>query len=128
MKEELFYEWEKTKLIPETVKKIVRAVLIECGYGNPFPEDDEDVIRMYNRGGWLHAVGKGFKMSYRTSSMEDGPDDDPKYIIDFIKGLGFTIENSYGDNGMDSATNWHDTFWHYDFLYKPSLTYTEELE
>ena len=37
------------------------------------------------------------------------------------KGLGFRIENSYGDNGLDSATNWHDTWWHNEISYEPTL-------
>ena len=128
MDELKFCAWERKIHIPSEVKRIVRAVFVECNMVDPFPYDEEETIRLHNRGGWLYAVGKGFTMRYRTSSMEDGPDVDPKYIIDFIKGLGFVIENSHGDNGMDSATNWHDTWWQYDVLYKPSLTYIETFD
>ena len=128
MNQEKFFAWEEKKHIPEEVKRIVRAVFVECGICDPFPDDDEETIRMHNRGGWLYAVGKGLTLMYRTSSMEDGPDADPRYLVDFIKGLGFVIKNSHGDNGLDGATNWHDTYWQYDVLYKPSLTYIEEFE
>lgn len=112
--------------IPDTVKRIVRAVFVDCGLLDPFPDGNEEIISLSNRGGWTYAYGKGFKLSFCTNSLENGPDADPKYVIDFIKGLGFTIENSYGDNGLDSASNWHDTYWSYDFLYKPSIKYVEE--
>lgn len=128
MNRDKYNEWVEMQTIPQTVKKIVRAVFAECGLLDPFPDDEESVIQLTNRGGWLYAVGKGFTLSYCTSSLADGPDADPRYVIEFIKGVGFVIENSYGDNGLDSATNWQDTFWSYDFLYKPSIKYVEEFE
>lgn len=125
---ERFDKWVDDEQIPQTVKRIVDSVMCELGFVEPFYNGNEEVIELSNRGGWTYAYGKGFCLSYRTSSMLDGPDADPKYIIKFIKGLGFCIENSYGDNGLDAATNWHDTYWHYDFLYKPSVVMREEFE
>lgn len=64
---------------------------------------------------------KGFTISHCTSSYADGPSAD--YSGEFKKwilGLEFSLNNSYGDNGMDSSTNWHDTFWHNDFIYTPT--------
>lgn len=128
MDEQKYAAFVESQVIPQTIKRIVRAVAVECGMLDPFPDDSEDTIPLRNRGGWTYAYGKGFVLSYCTSSLENGPDADPRYIIDFIKGLGFTIENSYGDNGMDGSTNWHDTYWNYDFLYKPSVKQIEEFE
>ena len=129
-----FNKWKEENHIPDQVKRIVNAVLASEGYQEPFPPIDEEcgdttneyTITIYNRGGHPCARGKGFSLSYCTSSYIDGPEPDCKYLIKFIKGLGFTIENSYGDNGMDSSSNWHDTFWNYDFLYEPSVVDEEE--
>lgn len=86
----------------------------------------EMTVTMRNRGGWPYAFGKGFELSHRTSSMADGPDTDySDILVKWIKGLGFSIANSYGDNGMDSATNYNDTWWTYEFVYEPSITYAE---
>lgn len=131
---ERFNEWESKKHIPEQVRRIVNAVLVSEGYHRPFPDPDEleadetgeETITIYNRGGYAIAYGKGFSLSYCTSSLIDGPEADCRYLIDFIKGMGFVIENSHGDNGMDSTTNWHDTYWTYEFLYEPSKVYDEE--
>lgn len=130
---EAFEKWEEETHIPQEVKKIVNAVMTELGMEPAFDTDDdgglmEETVTIRNRGGYVCGYGKGFSLSYRTSSMIDGPDADPKYVIKFIKGLGFIIENSRGDNGMDSATNWHDTYWTYDFLYEPSVTYDDFYE
>lgn len=43
-----------------------------------------------------------------------------KEFAKWLKGLDFSIENSYGDNGMDYSTNWHDTYWTNEFVYNPS--------
>lgn len=132
---EAFDKWEKENHIPEQVKRIVNAVLKSEGYEEPFFEiDDKDneittnekTIYIRNRIGDIVGYGKGFTMAYCTSSLECGSEPDCKYLIDFIKGLGFVIENSRGDNGMDSSTNWHDTWWFYDFMYKPSEVYEEK--
>ena len=131
---EAFDKWESENHIPEQVKRIVNAVLKSEGYEEPFPPIDKDcgqttneeTITIRNRGGYIFARGKGFSMSYCTSSYTDSPEPNFKYLLKFIEGLGFTIENSYGDNGMDSSSNWHDTFWFYDFMYKPSEVYEEK--
>ena len=125
---EALEKWENEKHIPLQVKKMVNAVMETLDMPPAFCLDDdalEEVIIMRNRGGYIYARGKGFHLSYCTSSYAEGPDADPRYLINFIKGLGFRIENSYGDNGMDSATNWHDTYWTYDFLFEQSVTYEE---
>ena len=36
---------------------------------------------------------------------------------------GFKVVNSYGDNGMDSATNWHDTYWTKEIAYMGTQKY-----
>lgn len=131
---EMFDEWEAHSHIPEQVKRIVNAVLKSEGYEEPFGEIDtdcgdttnEETITIRNYDGHVIGYGKGFRMSYCTFSYANGADVDCEYLINFIKGLGFVIENSYGDNGMDSSTNWHDTFWYYDFMYKPSEVFKEK--
>ena len=40
-----------------------------------------------------------------------------------LRGLGFDMEGSFGDNGLDSSTNWHDTYWSYQYVYKKSVQY-----
>ena len=131
---EAFNDWESHNHIPEQVKRIVNAVLKSEGYEEPFGEIDrddgittnEETISIRNRGGHTIGYGKGFSMSYCTSAYANGSEPDCKYLINFIKGLGFVIENSHGDNGMDSSTNWHDTWWSYDFMYKPSEVFEEK--
>lgn len=96
---------------------------IEKVFGITFDVDECIVLR--NRGGWAYAKGKGLRYSYCTSSMIDGPSYD--YSEEFgimLTALGFELSNSYGDNGLDSASNWHYTYWSYEYIYKPS---TEEL-
>lgn len=133
-------KWRKETHIPMSVKRMVNAVMKELNMypvftysdNNDNNDDDEDddggeeVIKLYNRGGYTYGRAKGFTLSYCTSSYANGPDDDPRYLIDFIKSLGFRIENSYGDNGMDSATNFRDTYWSYEFIFEPSIAYDEE--
>ena len=128
-----FREWENETHIPQEVKKIVNAVMTELELGFAFQTDDdgsliEETITIFNRGGYACGYGKGFSLTYCTSSMADGAEEDPKYVIDFIKGIGFRIENSMGDNGMDSATNWHDTYWTYEFIFEPSITWNDFYE
>lgn len=122
--EERFYEWEEKTHIPEEIRTIVKHVCDKIGC--PIDEEMDATIRLRNRGGYTYAYGKGFTMTYCTSSMESGPSIDySDSILKFIKGLGFKIVNSYGDNGMDSATNYQDTFWSYDFVFEPSIAYYE---
>ena len=47
-------------------------------------------------------------------------------FMKWLKGLGFSVENSHGDNGLDSATNWHDTYWYDDISYRPSYVYDDQ--
>lgn len=83
-------------------------------------EEQEDII-LRNRGGWAYAKGNGVSYSYCTSSLLDGPGYDYSKEFDFmLKALGFEKVYSGGDNGMDSATNWQDTYWTYTWIYCPS--------
>lgn len=122
--QEKFNEWEETTQIPSKIMDMVNWICEKCGVVM-----EEATVTLRNRGGWAYAYGKGLTYSYCTSSYECGAEADySKELAKWLCGLGFKIENSYGDNGLDSATNWHDTFWHYDFLYEPSLVYAEEFE
>lgn len=92
---------------------------IEKVFGVDF-EVREELPRL-NRGGYAYSKGNGLSYGYCTSSYLDGPGYDYSKEFDImLEGLGFEKINSYGDNGMDSATNWQDTFWDYDYIYKPS--------
>ena len=81
---EAFDKWENENHIPEQVKRIVNAVLKSEGYEEPFGKIDTDcgnttnegTISIRNRGGHVIGYGKGFSMSYCTSSLESGPDVD----------------------------------------------------
>ena len=122
--QEKFNKWEEETEIPEKIINMVNFICDKVGICML-----EDTIVMRNRGGYPYAYGKGLTYSYCTSSYADGPDVDySEEMRKWICGLGFKIVNSYGDNGMDSSTNWHDTYWHYDFLYEPSMVYAEEFE
>lgn len=81
-------------------------------------------IMIVNRGGYGIGYGLGFTLQHRTSSIADGPDYDYKNeIMSILKSCGFAVERSYGDNGLDYSTNWHDTYWNYDIVYQPSIKY-----
>lgn len=117
-----FAKWENETHIPREIMDIVNAVADKIGCG----EVEERTITIYNRGGQVVGWAKGFSLTHCTSSYETGPTPDYSFAMaKWLKGLGFTIENSYGDNGMDSATNWHDTFWTHDFTYKPTEVWEE---
>ena len=121
--EELFEKWENETKIPDDVLGVLNAVCKHIGLDEPYIE----TIYLRNRGGYTYGYAKGFTLTHCTSSLTDGPSFDySRTLSKFIQGLGFRIENSYGDNGKDSATNWHDTFWHYDFIYKDSIMYDDE--
>lgn len=114
-----YYDWCNQQHIPTEIKNMVNFIGEKIGYGKVFEDDEEGVIRMYNRGGYVYGYGKGFTITHCTSSYADGPGIDySSAFLKWIKGLGFRIENSYGNNGMDSESNWHDTFWNYDFIYE----------
>lgn len=111
-------KFAETELIPKAEMEVLKAVFNHLGLYEPY----EKLIEYRNRGGWVYGYAKGFTYSYCTSSYADGADTDySKTLLKFIEGLGFEIVNSYGDNGLDYTTNWRDTFWHYDFAYKPSF-------
>jgi hypothetical protein len=118
-----FDKWDEETHIPESIMNMVEWIAEKIGCEPPC----EQIVELINRGGWPYAYGKGFTISYCTSSIEDGPGIDySEDLLKWIKGLGFTISRSYGNNGMDPAESCgRDTYWHHDFLYKPSLIYDE---
>lgn len=125
--DEAYEKWCEEEQIPQRIKNMVNHIAEKIGISAPFEGSEEEVIKLKNRGGYTYGYAKGFTLSHCTSSYADGPGEDySKEFIDWIKGLGFAIENSYGDNGMDYTTNWQDTYWHYDFIYKPSTVDYEQ--
>lgn len=112
-----FEKWENETHIPSKVMDMVNFIAQKIGC-EPI---EEETIKIYNRGGYVVGYAKGFSITHCTSSYADGPS--PDYSGEFkkfLKGLDFSIENSYGDNGLDYSTNWHDTFWTNEFIYNPS--------
>ena len=115
--DEAFSKWEEETHIPEDVMKMVEIVCEQIGI-----EVYETTIEYRNRGGHVYAFAKGFELVHCTSSYEDGPSEDRTPVfMKWLGGLGFHVENSYGDNGLDSATNWHDTFWHNEIVYDATM-------
>lgn len=111
-----FAKWEKETHIPEDVMKMVNIVSEQIGI-----DVEETTITHRNRGGYIYSHSKGFVLSHCTSSNEDGPSEDMTPVfMKWLGGLGFRVENSYGDNGLDSETNWHDTYWYNEVSYRPS--------
>lgn len=120
--QEKFEKWEEETHIPQSIMDMVNFIGEKIGY-----PVEEETITLRNRGGYPYAYAKGFCVTHCTSSMADGPSPDYGAVFKkFIKGLDFVLEDSYGDNGMDSDTNWHDTFWTDVFAYKPSQVSDEE--
>lgn len=120
--DEAFRKWEEETHIPEDVMKMVEIVCKQIGI-----EVYEKTIEYHNRGGHIYAFAKGFELAHCTSSYEDGPSEDMTPVfMKWLGGLGFHVENSYGDNGMDSATNWHDTFWFNEIAYDATMVYDDE--
>ena len=121
---EKFNKWEEETHIPEKIMDMVNWIAEKIGY-----PVYEETITMFNRGDYPYGFAKGFVVSHCTSSYETGPTTDyaPEFLK-WLKGLGFEMGDSYGDNGMDSATNWHDTYWHKEIIYSPSKVYLEEFE
>ena len=110
---ERFEKWENETHIPEDVMKMVEIVSKQIGICV-----EETTIEHRNRGGYIYGFSKGFVLSHCTSSLEDGPSEDMTPVfMRWLGGLGFETANSYGDNGLDSATNWHDTWWHNEIYY-----------
>jgi hypothetical protein len=121
---EKFDKWGEETKIPESVMKMVKAVSNELGLY--LDEDCVEVLYLQNIYGENYACAKGFRLTHCTSSLSDGPSHD--YSKDFMKwlqGVGFVEWDSYGDNGMDSATNWRDTYWTTELAYEPTKTYFE---
>lgn len=113
---EKFEKWEENTHIPEDVMKMVEIVSqqLDIPLG-------EETVSYRNRGGYEYAYAKGFSITHCTSSLADGPSEDMTPVfMRWLGGLGFEVVNSYGDNGLDSATNWHDTFWTKEVAYSPS--------
>ena len=112
-----YWEWEKNNHIPEDVMKMVEAVGEQIGV-----YVEETTVEYKNRGGWTYAFAKGFILTHCTSSLADGPSEDMAPVfMKWLGGLGFEVCREYGDNGLDSATNWHDTFWNVEIAYRPSM-------
>lgn len=110
---ERFEKWENETHIPEDVMKMVEIVSEQIGICV-----EETTIEHRDRGGYIYGFSKGFVLSHCTSSIEDGPSEDMTPVfMRWLGGLGFEVANSYGDNGLDSATNWHDTWWHNEIYY-----------
>ena len=114
---ERFAKWEEETHIPEDVMKMVKMIAEEIGI-----YVEETTVDYKNVWGDNIGVAKGFQLSYCTSSLADGPSEDMTPIfMKWIKGLGFEVCGSYGDNGLDSATNWHDTYWNTDIAYTETI-------
>jgi hypothetical protein len=118
---EKFQKWQEETHIPDDIMGMVKHVCEKIGIMMPM---EEETITYKNRGGYAYAFGKGFTLEYRTSSYEDGPGIDySKTLLKFIKGLGFEIVDSYGNNGMDER--YYESYWYYDFVYRPSVEMIE---
>lgn len=116
-------EWIENTHIPEDVMTMVVAVCEKIGICV-----EEDVVLYRNV--WSnrpYASAKGFHISHCTSSYTNGPTIDmAPAFIKWLGGLGFEVCASYGDNGMDSATNWQDTYWTKEIAYTPTIAYDEK--
>lgn len=120
---EKFHEWEENVHIPEKIMTMANAIANQVGCG----AIEEETIDIYNRGGQVIGWAKGFSLVHCTSSYSEGPSTDySKEMAMWLKGLGFVIENSFGDNGMDSSSNWQDTYWTDQFIYKATETFEEQ--
>lgn len=117
--QERFDKWEKETHIPEDVMVIVNAVCEKIGICVT-----EKVVLCRNVWNEPYASAKGFHISHCTSSYATGPTEDMVPVfIKWLGGLGFEVCASYGDNGMDSATNWHDTYWTKEIAYTPTIVH-----
>jgi hypothetical protein len=111
--------------LTEKEKYMLLQISKVLGIWLPTDEDEFSDIYLRNRGGYVYAQGLGFTYSYCTSSLADGPGVDlSKELIFYLKAIGFSIENSYGDNGLDPyGSGYRDTFWNYDFILNRTLEY-----
>lgn len=113
-------ESELQKAIPQDIRDMVNFISEKIKSTPIFFER----IELYNIYGYHYGYAYGFTLTHCSSSYAEGPSPDySKAFQKFLQGLDFEIANSYGDNGLDSATNWHNTFWNYDFIYTPSIQY-----
>lgn len=87
----------------------------------------EPTFYLYNRGGWPYEKGEAFTYDVCTFSMADGPDVDwSTELKQILLPIGFKCVGE-GDNGRDPyASMGRDTYWHYHFIYKPTLEYIED--
>ena len=114
--------WERETHIPEDVMKMVEMIAEQIGISV-----EETTVDYNNVWGDNVGVAKGFVLSHCTSSLADGPSEDMTPVfMKWLGGLGFKVYNSYGDNGLDSATNWHDTYWYDEIAYTDSLMMLED--
>lgn len=122
--------YEEAEKHLEAFQMPVKTVTLLERMGNLFGINlslSEYPIEMKNRGDWVYALGKGFEYTYCTSSMMDGPEHDySEEIKQILCNCGFELTGSSGDNGLDSSSNWHDTYWTYKFVYKSSIVYIDE--
>lgn len=120
--EQRYNKWVEETNIPNDVMAIVEAVSKYVGY--PLDKDCIEVVTERNRYGDIIYSYKGFQITHCTSSYATGPTADyTGVLIKWLGGLGFKVVNSYGDNGMDSATNWHDTYWTKEIAYMGTRKY-----
>ena len=113
-----YEKWCDTPQIPERIMTMVRHIAEKIGVDI----GEEEVIELTNYYGVKIGIAKGFTLSHCTSSYADGPSEDySEEFFSWLMGLGFKKGGSYGDNGLDSSTNWHDTYWHNEIYYGPSL-------
>ena len=113
--------WERETHIPEDVMKMVEMIADKIGISvYEITVDYHDV--------WDEPIGvaKGFRLSYCTSSLEDGPSEDMTPVfMKWIKGLGFEVCGSYGDNGLHSDTKGYDTYWYTEIAYTETIKMLE---
>ena len=117
-----YEDWQENTHIPEDVMIMVNAVCEKIGI-----YVEESVVLYRDIWGKPYASAKGFQISHCTSSYETGPTVDMTPVfMKWLGGLGFEVCASYGDNGMDSGTNWHDTYWTKEVAYQPTTVYDEK--
>ncbi len=118
-----FEKWVNETHIPADIMTMVNYIAEKIGHEGGI---DEETISIYNRGGLVIGYAKGFTITHCTSSYADGPTPVLSGAFSkWLKGLNIKLEISFGDNGLDCATNWHDTYWNDQFIYTPSETSDE---
>lgn len=112
-----FAKWQEETHIPEDVMQMVEMIAEQIGISV-----NETTVDYRNVWGDTIGVAKGFTLSHCTSSLEDGPSEDMTPVfMKWVKGLGFEVCNSFGDNGLDSSTNGYDTYWYDEIAYTDTL-------